>query len=637
MGSLKVLFTLFLLATISITGSRTSAQANVVENQSTYIYVDGRLGSDSNSGAQATPFKTIQAAINKASQFNQQGSGVKVIVNAGVYREAVTIGNYKSTSATLTVQAAVAGTAVIAGSNVVNGWAQENSIAYDTPWTDRAGFCALPSGWPATFAPIIQRTEMVFVNGSPLSQVMSWNDLRPGTFFFSDAYQMLHIAPPTGTNMATSVVEVATRPTTLSVVSRNNVVLRGLVFRHAADCINSSGASVYSSSNVLIDSVQALWNNWGGLGIYTSQNITIQNSVGSYNGGTGFLTDQDQNVLFGFNESDYNNWRGAQGAFYDWGMGGTKLFQTHTATVQNHFSYNNQAQGLWFDTDNHNITVNNVTLSGNVQAALQIERDPGPITVQNSHFCSSGQGINVLTSPNLTINNNTFYNNSGTNKYQAEIFIGGQAGGIVINDFLTGQAYDLFTTGMVLTGNTFLDASSGQLVFGTYLGGTDWTQFASTLKAGSNTWYDPATASGFKVVNGHIVNLSVWQSAVQTDYTSTWQASATPPLSVCTPPAASFADFNLNLNSNVYTMSAATATSTARVNSFGFGTVNLQLEGVPSGVTATISQSSLVSGAVTITFKAASTAVKQTVPITLWGISGSRVHSVTFYLNVSPT
>ena len=637
MGFLKVLFTLFLLATIAVSGSRTSAQANVVENQSTYIYVDGKLGSDSNSGAQATPFKTIQAAINKASQFNQQGIGVKVIVNAGVYREAVTVGNYKSTNATLTVQAAVAGTAVIAGSNVVTGWTQQNSTTWQVPFSDNAGFCAIPSGWPTTFAPIIRRTEMVFVNASPLTQVMSFNDLKPGTFFFSDSYQMLHMAPPAGTNMATAIVEVATRPTTLKMISRNNVVLRGLVFRHAADCLNSSGASIYSSSNVLIDSVQALWNNWGGLGVYTSKNITVQNSVASYNGGIGLLTDQDQNVLMNFNESDHNNWRGAQGAFYDWGMGGTKFFQTHTATVQNHFSYNNQAQGLWFDTDNQNITVNNATLVGNVQAALQIERDTGPITVQNSHFCSSGQGINVLTSPNLTIKNNTFYNNSGTNKYQAQIYIAGQAGGIIVSDFVTGQANYLFTTGMVLTGNAFLDASSGQLVFGTYLGGTDWTQFVSTLKAGSNTWYDPTTATGFKVVNGKVVNLAGWQSMVQTDYTSAWQAPATSPVTACTPPAATFADFNVNVNSNVYTMSAAAATVTARVNSFGYGTVSLQLEGLPTGVTATISQSSLVSGAVTITFKAASTAMKQTVPVTLWGVSGSRVHSVTFYLNVSPT
>ena len=91
------------------------------------------------------------------------------------------------------------------------------------------------------------------------------------------------------------------------------------------------------------------------------------------------------------------------------------------------------------------------------------------------------------------------------------------------------------------------------------------------------------------------------------------------------------------LDSNTYTMSAAKAVATARVNSFGYGAVNLQVSGLPSGVRAAFSQSSLVSGAVTITFSANSTAVKQKVPVILWGVSGSRVHSVTLYLNVSPT
>ena len=170
----------------------------------------------------------------------------------------------------------------------------------------------------------------------------------------------------------------------------------------------------------------------------------------------------------------------------------------------------------------------------------------------------------MLTSPNLTITNNTFYNNSGTNKYQAEIFLAGQTGGKMISDYITGQSYNLFTTGMVLSGNSFQNASSGQLVFGTYLSGTDWTQFASTLKASNNTWYDPTTANSFKIPSGKIVNLSGWQSAVQTDYNSVWQAPTTSPASYCTVPPPSLTDFSVNLDSNSYTMSAGKAVDTAR-------------------------------------------------------------------------
>lgn len=637
MGIYFRLSSIVVLAALAVTGVRGRAQANVIENQATYIYVDAQAGSDGNSGTQTSPLATIQMGTNKANSLNQQGIGVKVIVNPGVYREAVAIGNYKATSATLTVQAAVAGTAIISGSNVITGWTQQNSTTYQAAWPYNLGNCALPSGWPTTYAPIIQRAEVVTVNGVPLTEVLSFNDLRPGTFYVSDQYQLIHVAPPTGTNMTTALVEAAVRRQTLTVTGRSNIVLRGLVFRGAANCLNTSSVTINSSTNILVDSVQAMWNNWGGLGLYGSKGFTVENSVASYNGGAGILGSQDQNAFYSFNETDYNNWRGAQGAFYDWAMGGTKLFAMRTVSVQNHYSYNNQGEGLWFDTDNKNITIDNATLSGNVQAALQIERNEGPVIVQNSHLCSSGQGINVLTSQNLTIQNNTFYNNSGTNKYQAEIYIAGQAGGKIITDWQTGQSYDLFTTGMTLSGNTFQNANPGQLVFGTYLSGTDWTSFASTLNASNNIWYDSTTNSSFKVVNGKVVNLATWQSTVQTDYSSVWQLPATSPVTVCTAPAPTFADFNVVTDSNSYKMVAATVSANVRVSSFGYGPVSLKVSGLPSGVTASLSQSCLTSGAATLVFKAAPNAVTQTVPVTLWATSGSRVHSVTFYIQVSAT
>ena len=133
MSSRKSLFTSIVFAAFAVFAGRASAQANVVENQTTLLYVDASAGSDSNAGAQSTPFKTIQAAVNKANSLNQQGIGVKVIVNSGVYRESVAIGNYKTTSATLTIQAGVAGKAIIAGSNVVTGWSQQNATTWQAP------------------------------------------------------------------------------------------------------------------------------------------------------------------------------------------------------------------------------------------------------------------------------------------------------------------------------------------------------------------------------------------------------------------------------------------------------------------------------------------------------------------------
>jgi hypothetical protein len=82
-------------------------------------------------------------------------------------------------------------------------------------------------------------------------------------------------------------------------------------------------------------------------------------------------------------------------------------------------------------------------------------------------------------------------------------------------------------------------------------------------------------------------------------------------------------------------MSSGKATARMVVRSFGSGTVSLAIAGLPAGVTASLSTTSLISGDVTFTFSSASTAVKQTVPITIWASSGARVHYMTFNLNVA--
>ena len=626
-----------LIATITVVGSQAHSQANVSENEAAVLYVDAQSGSDSNSGSSSSPLKTIQAAVNKANSNNQKSVGTKIVVNAGVYRETVNIDPVSGlTAAPLTLEAASNGAAIISASEVLSGWSADprSSGAFVTNWTPTQSTCPLPSGWPAVQR-IALHTEMAFVNGIPMTQVLANSDLKPSTFFVNTSDGTLHLFPPTGVDPSSALVEVASRAKTISVVGRTNIVLRGLVFQHAASCINTSGATVSSSANVLIDSIQATWNNFGGLGIFSSSNVTVQNSVGSYNGGVGFQGNKDQTTLFTNNETDYNNWRGAQAAFYNWAQGGTKLFQMRTTTVQNHASYNNQAQGLWFDTDNQKITINNATLIGSYNAALQLERNKGPVLLENSHLCSSGVGVNLLTTEGLTVNNNVFFNNGATNKYQAQFYLAGSAGGINITDWQTGQASNLITTGTVMSGNSFIDGGTGQLVFGTYLSGSDWTDFTSTLHSNNNTWFDPNTATAFRIVNGKNVNLAGWQTATGADYSSAWAEPAAASSTACSAPPATYSDFNVSIDNGGYTMSSGRATAAVRVNSFNFGAVNLSVSGLPAGVTASFSAPSLISGASTLTFTASSTSASQTVPVTLWAISGDRVHNITFNLSVT--
>src|SRR5882757_6618198 len=67
-----------------------SSQATVNEGLETaYIYVDAVKGSDTNSGTQSEPLKTIGAAATLAQTNNQNSIGTRVTINPGTYRESL--------------------------------------------------------------------------------------------------------------------------------------------------------------------------------------------------------------------------------------------------------------------------------------------------------------------------------------------------------------------------------------------------------------------------------------------------------------------------------------------------------------------------------------------------------------------
>ena len=617
-------FSVFMLAVLTMAGVRLHSQATTAT-----IYVGHTSTPAVNAtGTISAPIGSIQSAVNMANANALRGIGTKIVIAPGVYRETVTI-NGVSSGAPLTIESSATGAAVIAGSDVLTGWSEVSGHpnTYYHSWTYNFGNCPVPTGWPSNFPAIARRTEMVFVNSVMYTQVMSESQLRAGTFYVDESANQLLVSLPSGLSANSAKIEAAVRSSTLSVNNRSNFTLSGVTLQHARTCINRGGANINGGSNVTVNNVQAIWNGWGGLQFNNNSHLTVQNSIASHNGGVGFTANNGSYLTFSHNESDFNNWRGAQGALYDWGMGGTKFYETHNVTVQYHYSYGNQAQGLWFDTDNKNITINNVTVSGSAESALQLERNGGPILVENSHFCGSLAGVNFLYSDNVTLKSNLFYNNGSFGVYTpAGIFLAGANGGHVIN------GVRLYTAHTTMTGNTIVSASSAQHVFGTYVSGYDWSHFADTLNASGNHWYNPANSNTFQLP-GRTTNFSGWKSAVGTDYSSTWGSAST---AGCGIPSQSFTDFHINLNRESYSMSSGKVVILAQVASFGYGTINLSTSGLPSGVSASMSQSSITNGIVTITLHASGSAANKTVPITFFAVSGSRVHSVTTNVHVIP-
>ncbi len=187
-----------------------------------------------------------------------------------------------------------------------------------------------------------------------------------------------------------------------------------------------------------------------------------------------------------------------------------------------------------------------------------------------------------------------------------------------------------------MSGNTIQNASPGQEIFGTYLKPNDWSLFSNSVSAWNNTYYDGTTSASFSLVNGNRTDLAGWQSAVASDWSSGWATSPSARPASCWAPSPDYADFSMGLNREHYAMSGGQAVARLRLSSFGLGPVSLSVTGLPGGVSASFDQNNVASGLIQVTFSAASWAGTQTVPVTVWGVSGSRVHSMTFNLAVSP-
>jgi Abnormal spindle-like microcephaly-assoc'd, ASPM-SPD-2-Hydin len=613
-------------------------QANINEGlESAFVYVDALHGSDGNPGTITQPLQTIGAAAAMAIQNNQNGTGTRVTINPGTYRESVTLNSSsKATDLPITFEAATAGTAVVSGADVWTGWQtySQNPQIYTNSWPYQWGLCP-PDSSGSLQQDIILRREMIIVNGTPLTQVLSLNEVVVGTFYVDETKGTVYVWPPAGTSMASATVQVATRSDILSDSGLSNLVLRGLTFQYDNSCKGNSAVTIFqAASNVLIDTDNFNWNNATGLNLQGTTYVTVQNTIANHNGAMGMTSVKTKYGLWQNDQGSYDNWRGAQGA-YLWGGGGIHFYQMHDDTITNSAAYYNQSHGLHYDTDNADITVDSFTSSQNLGSTLLIEKSEGPISVSNSSFCNGNAPANSTNNDAVSVNNSEFVTLNGDSIYNAgnQISVAGVQGGFIVTNWETGQVYDLSTQNLTLTENTIEAVGSGQGVFHDAFGGTDWTNFKTTFASDYNTWWNASNSTPFTIPGSSHLNFSGWKSTMLTDPHSVWQAPSVDPSIACqvTPDAP---DFWLWASVDSLTVRPTTAAVfTATVTSLGFtGTINLSSDGVQSipGATASWSSNTITnSGTTTFTVNTTSATPAGSYPVVLMATSGSVTRTVT--------
>lgn len=636
-----------------------SAQANVNESLELYsFWVDASVGSDSNPGTQALPFKTISYAASQAVANNQAGKGTHVWINDGTYRESISLTGSKSdTSLPITFEATNHGKAIVSGSILYTEWAtySGNSSIYTSSWNNNWGLCATVTGCdPGTYPQpnIMLRQEVVAVNGTVLTEVLSIGQMQTATFYVDTTNKLIYVWPPSKTDMTTASVEVASEPTLLSLSGKSNIVVRGLVFQYANSCrsnpaVSVGGTASISPTNILFDSDTFQWNNGQALAIDNPTTyFTVENSSAVHNGDSGFQSYETQYGLWQNDLAAYNNWRGAQGAYYACNVAGFHPWAAHNDTLSGFTTQYNQSYGIHWDDDNVSISGSGLIASENLLSGLFIEKDPGPVAISSSYVCNqtspiSGAGFAVRNSESVSFTNGVIYNNAA-----AQIAVIGQAGGIQVSDWLTGTTYNLITQDLVNTGNIIEGTASNQLLFSdASLNGADWTTFLLGFNSNNNTWWNPDNSTGEFVVPvpsfSTSESLAGWQTTTLADLNSTFAQPAGSPQTACAV-SADANDYWLIASANTATMDdsgQATFTFTVMPLHNFSGNVKFTVDGVTEvpGLSASSMSTISISGTGTLTITGASTTAPGTYPITVIGNSGNHTHTVTVNLVVPKT
>ena len=505
-------------------------------------YVDHQANTGDPDGTPDRPFPTIQEAASRAIANKKQNRSTHILIKPGTYREMVNLATYTNypqnapdNATPILFEAETPGSVIISGSEIWSNW------TYDAPaklyvhdWPYDWGVYPNPTGGAREVADIVRRREMIFIDGYHLKQVLSKEELTPGSFFVDETAQQVLVDPPTDLDPTKALVEVGIQEILWQQEHEHHIPRRGLVFQHAATQWDDTKAAVRISGckNVMLENIQMHWNNGRALYMGDSEKITLRQVSLNHNGWDGWGTWKIKGFYAEDTETSFNNWRGHWGQYYVWSVG-NKLLTIHGLTLKRHRSEGNYARGLWLDLDNADVLLDSLTLINNLSDGVFIEANPGPIMLQNSRICGNGgAGILTANSEQVTLQHNIICNN-----LTGGIHVTGQDDGRPVANWVTGEPRLLFLDQWTLRNNQiFAQSAHSHELLQTTLGQSGWSQFINTLTSDENTWYHPDTDNVFEVVTLQIykaklnrrLDLKGWQAETGQDLNSVFPPSSPP-------------------------------------------------------------------------------------------------------------
>ena len=428
-------------------------------------------GSDTNSGTQDKPFKTIAAGVAGLK------AGDTLLVGPGVYRETIKVTSSGAPGQPITIAAEKKGTVTIRGSALVTGWrrSEENSKMFiHEGWDKYFGKWdeSLVKGgdqFKAKFGdPKTTQTmafNQVFVNGTLIREVACPAKREAGTFYIDKEKKQIQLWLANDADPNQCSVEVTDRDVLLQVMNVSHLHVKGLKFEHCANGMMGQAAVLFRGGrNNLIEDCVVQYTAMVGLTM-NGDNHVVRRCVMNHNGQQGFACNNSENVLIEDSETSFNNlipWKQVSPAFKS---GGFKVQSSHKVKFLRHTAISNYGPGFWFDVSNDDCEAANCYAAGNRAGILN--EISFRIHVHDSVFVNNNpnNGISIAESPSNVIERNIIIDN-GCGVYFRDMLRSTPEVSIVNGRSVKGKNAPIWNHDEVVRQNIFLNNARAQINFG---------------------------------------------------------------------------------------------------------------------------------------------------------------------------
>lgn len=393
---------------VNTAGTRESAGSAVV-GSTDYPIPAGSLyvsptGSDSGSGSLASPFATVQHAVNVAT------TGQTIVLRGGSYNQSVTIPATK----TLTIQSYPGEAAWFDGSVPVTDWQPDGTIwkapnwdhVFDSsPTFTRGAPDGTTTGWqwinPAY--PMAAHPDQLWVDGTSQQQVASLSQVKPGTFYYDTTAHVLYM----GSNPSGHAVRASNLQKAITVESPGTV-LRGFGVHRYAPSVPDMGAVTAGGGHTTVENLVINDNATTGLSLGGPGNV-LEDTTAARNGLLGVHVDESDNltinhVLAAGNNAEHFNTSPVSG--------GVKVTRSRGVTVTDSVFLDNLGPGLWMDESVYGMNFTSDDSIGNVGDGIVMEISSTATLANDLVTGNGGDGIKVDDVSDVQIWNNTLAGNA---------------------------------------------------------------------------------------------------------------------------------------------------------------------------------------------------------------------------------